>query len=53
MYTQPAILMAVVVTGSIYLDLFAHRRRERISVRDALAWTAFWVLLSLSFAGYL
>ncbi len=52
-YTQSAALLVVVVGASIYLDLVAHRRRESISVRDAMGWTAFWVLLSLAFAGYL
>ncbi len=46
-------LFSVTVAGSIYLDLFLHRRGEDISFRNAALWSLFWVCLSLSFAGYL
>jgi len=46
-------LFVAVVAGSIYLDLFLHRRGEDISIRNAGLWSLFWISLSLAFAGYL
>ena len=46
-------LFVATVAGSLYLDLFLHRRGEDISLRNAALWSLFWVALSLCFAGYL
>ncbi|SOC26537.1 TerC/Alx family metal homeostasis membrane protein [Thalassospira xiamenensis] len=35
------------------IDLFAHRKDKPVSLKDALAWSFLWVLVSLGFAGYL
>ncbi|MDR1648313.1 MAG: TerC/Alx family metal homeostasis membrane protein [Zoogloeaceae bacterium] len=42
-----------VVTVSVYLDLFAHRKRTDISLRDAALWSTFWVGLAVAFYFYL
>jgi tellurite resistance protein TerC len=46
-------IFVTVTVASVYVDLFLHRRRPTVSIRDAAIWSCFWVLLSLSFAGYL
>ena len=43
----------VVISVSIYLDIFAHRKATEISVADAARWSIFWVTLALLFYGYL
>jgi len=49
-----AILIFIsVITVSVYLDLFAHRKNTEISLKDAAAWSIFWVVLALLFYGYL
>ncbi len=47
------LLFLAVVVASVLLDLVIHRNSTTISVTDAALWSGFWVLLSLSFAGYL
>jgi tellurite resistance protein TerC len=38
---------------SIVVDLIQHRGRREVSVRDATIWSIFWLVLALSFAGWL
>lgn len=47
-----AIFFSVIIL-SVYMDLAAHRNSEEITVRDAAAWSIFWVALALAFYGYL
>lgn len=43
-------VFAVVVTGSLALDLFVfHRQAHAVRFREALGWTFFWIGLSLAF----
>ncbi len=42
----------VVVVAALVLDLFAHKKNEAISMKNAALWSVFWVLLSLCFAVY-
>ena len=41
-----------VVVASLLLDLFAHKKHEAISMKNAALWSVFWVALSLVFAVY-
>ncbi|MDR0563567.1 MAG: tellurium resistance protein TerC, partial [Azoarcus sp.] len=41
------------VAVSVWLDLFAHKRSTEITLADATRWSLFWVVLALSFYGYL
>ncbi|QIK38517.1 TerC/Alx family metal homeostasis membrane protein [Caldichromatium japonicum] len=50
---EAILIFLVVVAVSIYLDLFAHRRVEEISIADATKWSVIWVVLALSFYVYL
>ena len=46
-------LFAGVVVAALLLDMFAHKRDEPISMKNAALWSVFWVFLSLCFAGYI
>ncbi len=50
---ETVILFAAVVTLSLFLDLFVHRRDEVISFKSACLWSVFWVALALAFGVYL
>ncbi len=50
---ETIIIFLLVVGISIYLDLFAHKHSTEITVADAAKWSVFWVMLALSFYGYL
>jgi len=46
------VAFAVVVVLSLSVDLFLHRGDRAPSRREGLAWSAGWILVSLSFAGW-
>lgn len=50
---ETLVVFGVVVAASLWLDLFAHRRRDTLSFRDAVGWSLFWIAQSLAFAVYL
>jgi tellurite resistance protein TerC len=50
---EAILIFAVVVSVSVYLDLFAHKKNTEISLRDAASWSVFWVALALAFYVYL
>lgn len=39
--------------GAIFIDLFMHRNNENISLKSAAAWSIFWIVAALAFAGFL
>jgi len=41
------------IAVSVYFDLFAHRNKPEISLKDAACWTIFWIVLALLFYFYL
>lgn len=43
----------LIAVGAIFIDLFMHRHDKPISLKSAAAWSVFWVVLSLVFAGFL
>lgn len=46
-------LFAGLVVAALLLDMFAHKKDEPISMKNAALWSVFWILLSLGFAGYI
>ena len=40
------------VAVCLIVDLYAHKRDEAISAKNALLWSFFWITLALGFAGY-
>lgn len=51
--TEAVVILFVVVTASVWLDLFAHRNSEEVTFKNAAGWSVFWVALALSFYGYI
>lgn len=50
---ETIIIFVAVISLSVWLDLLAHRRHAEISLRDASAWSVFWLAVSLGFYVYL
>lgn len=46
-------VFAVLSIGAIFIDLHAHRDDKPMSLKSASLWTVFWIVVSLTFAGYL
>ena len=43
----------VMSLGAIFIDLYAHKKDEAMSLKSATLWSIFWVLVSLAFGGYI
>ncbi len=46
------LVFAGIVVAALILDLYAHKRDQAVSMRDAALWSVFWIVLSLGFACY-
>ena len=51
--TETVVIFVLTVAGSLFLDLFAHKKDEDISLRSACLWSIFWIAISVAFGGYL
>ncbi len=47
------IIFIVTVCVSLFLDLWAHRNSEEITLKGSILWSIFWIALSMTFYGYL
>lgn len=43
----------VIVFVALWIDLYAHKKDEPVSLKNAVAWSFIWVLVSVAFAGYI
>ena len=50
---EAILFFSVVISLSVFVDLFVHRQAKDISVLDASFWSVFWIGLALTFYGYL
>ncbi len=50
---ETLLIFLFAVSLSLYLDLFAHRKHQSISLKNAALWSFFWVSLALFFYLYL
>ncbi|MCT6875500.1 TerC/Alx family metal homeostasis membrane protein [Frischella perrara] len=50
---QTTIVFVCLLVGALFIDLFTHRKDKVISLRSAILWSVFWVIISLLFAVYL
>lgn len=50
---EALIIFALVISVSVWLDLFAHRKSKDIKVSDAALWSLIWVGISMCWYGYL
>ena len=50
---ETVVIFMAVVAFSVWLDLRLHRDSEDISIPNAVAWSLFWIFLSIAFFFYL
>ena len=50
---QTMIIFGVLAVLALCVDIWAHRKDEPIALRAAVAWTLFWIFVSMCFAGFL
>ena len=50
---QTAIVFVIFVTAAFTVDFFAHKKDEKISLKQAALWSIFWIAVSVAFGGYL
>ena len=51
--SEAVAILGVTVVSSVWLDLFSHRNSEEVTLKNATAWSVFWISLALAFYGYL
>lgn len=53
-FPMETVLVFIALTlGAMAVDLWAHRNNHIITLKSAAMWSAFWVLISLTFGAYL
>lgn len=50
--TASILIFSIIVILCLAIDLFAHKQDKEISIKSAVLWTIFWVVVSLAFAVY-
>lgn len=43
----------VIVFAALWIDLYAHKKDEPVSLKNAIVWSIVWILVSVGFAGYI
>ncbi|MEX6160946.1 TerC/Alx family metal homeostasis membrane protein [Proteus mirabilis] len=51
--TETVIVFVVLAIGAIFIDLFMHRADKPITLKNAVFWSIFWVVVAMAFAGFL
>lgn len=51
--TETVIVFIALSVGAIFIDLFMHRDDKPISLKSAVLWSVFWVVVAMAFAGFL
>ena len=47
------LIFSILVILCLAIDLMAHKQDKDVSIKSAIAWTIFWVFVSLLFAVYI
>ena len=50
---QTAIVFVIFVAAAFAIDFFAHKKDEKISLKQAALWSIFWIVVAAAFGGYL
>ena len=50
---QTMIVFIVFAVAAFAIDFFAHKKDEKISLKQAVFWSVFWIAVSVAFGGYL
>ncbi|EKT55437.1 TerC/Alx family metal homeostasis membrane protein [Providencia burhodogranariea] len=51
--TETVIVFVVLALGAISIDLFMHRENKPITLKNAIFWSLFWIVIAMTFAGFL
>lgn len=51
--TETVVIFVVLAVCALLVDLWAHRKDQPIALKTAIAWTVFWICVSMSFAVFL
>ena len=51
--TETVVVIVVMAVGAMFIDLFMHRHDKPISLKSAVMWSIFWVMMAMAFAGFL
>lgn len=51
--TETVVLFIVLACCALFIDIWAHRKDKPIALKTAVAWTLFWICVSMSFAVFL
>ena len=50
---QTMIVFIIFAVAAFAVDFFAHKKDEKISLKQAALWSIFWIAVSVAFGGYL
>ncbi len=51
--TETMVIFGVLALLALCVDIWAHRKDKPIALKAAIAWTLFWICISMCFAGFL
>lgn len=51
--TETVVIFSVLALLALCVDIWAHRKDEPIALKQAIAWTLFWISVSMGFAFFL
>lgn len=51
--TETVVVFVVMAVGAMFIDLFMHRHDKPSSLKSAVMWSIFWVMMAMAFAGFL
>ncbi|SPT67867.1 Inner membrane protein alx [Anaerobiospirillum thomasii] len=51
--TQTVVIFSILAIAALFIDIWAHRGDKPIALKSAIAWTLFWIAVSMGFAVFL
>ena len=50
---KTAVIFVLLASAAFAIDFFAHKKDEKISLKQAALWSIFWIVVAAAFGGYL
>nr|WP_122861774.1 TerC/Alx family metal homeostasis membrane protein [Campylobacter showae] len=50
---KTAVIFVLLAAAAFAIDFFAHKKDEKISLKQAALWSIFWIIVAAAFGGYL
>lgn len=50
---ETVVVFVILSLGAIIIDLYAHRDDKPLTLKSAVLWSIFWIVISIAFGGYL